>query len=251
MANSDKNILITPNVNAANGTFPTIRFTGQGNTPVTLSVLDDNSLSFTGSAGQLFSITNSLTGTIFSVNDVSGIPSIDVADTGLVRIIPFSGNLAIGTTSSSARVTVKSASATSNVQEWLNTSNETVAAINTAGYVSGTAFDIYPLDDISIYFDGIERRFIPRYRGTQITPLNPFRLLVSVNGIIQSVDTPDYVWQSMLPRYGFFVDSDGYIAFHESVAQGSTFDARLMPGSGTTTVTRNYPFKAADILLGA
>ena len=159
--------------------------------------------------------------------------------------------MAIGTTSSSARVTVKSASATSNVQEWLNTSNETVAAINTAGYVSGTAFDIYPLDDISIYFNGIERRFIPRYRGTQITPLNPFRLLVSVNGIIQSVDTPDYVWQSMLPRYGFFVDSDGYIAFHESVAQGSTFDARLMPGSGTTTVTRNYPFKAADILLGA
>jgi hypothetical protein len=250
MANSDKNILITPNVNAANGTFPTIRFTGQGNTPITLSVLDDNSLSFTGSAGQLFSITNSLTGTIFSVNDVSGIPSIDVADTGLVRIIPFAGNLAIGTTSSSARVTVKSASSTSNIQEWLNTSNETVAAINTAGYFSGSAFDIIPLDDISIYFDGRERRFTPKYRGVQITPLNGFRLLLTINGIIQSVDTPEYVWQSMLPRFGFFIDSDGLINFHEQVPQGSTFDARLMPGSGTTTVTRNYPFNAADILLG-
>lgn len=251
MANSDKNILITPNVNAANGTFPTIRFTGQGNTPVTLSVLDDNSLSFTGSAGQLFSITNSLTGTIFSVNDVSGIPSIDVADTGLVRIVPFSGNLAIGATSSSARVTIKSASSTSNIQEWQNTSGEVVASINSAGVPGGTGFDIYPLDDISIYFNGIDRRFTPRYQGNTLTIFNPFRLLLTVNGIIQTVDTPEYVWQSMLPRFGFTIDSEGLIAFSEVVPSGSTFDARLMPGSNTTTVTRNYPFKAADILLGA
>ena len=40
---------------------------------------DLGALSFEGSAGQLFSITNDLTsGSIFSVNDVSGIPSIDV-----------------------------------------------------------------------------------------------------------------------------------------------------------------------------
>jgi hypothetical protein len=251
MANSDKNILITPNVGAANGVFPTIRFTGQGNTPITLSVLDDNTLSFTGSAGQLFSITNSLTGTIFSVNDVSGIPSIDVADTGLIRLAPFSGRVAIGTTSSNARVTVKSELTTTNIQEWQNTTGDTVLSVNNSGQFSGSGFDIYPLDDISIYFDGREKRFMPRYQGIQITPLNGFRLLLTINGIIQSVDTPDYVWQSMLPRYGFFIDSDGFIAFHEQVPQGSTFEARLMPGSSTTTVTRTYPFKAADILLGA
>jgi hypothetical protein len=55
----------------------------------------------------------------------------------------------------------------------------------------------------------------------------------------------------MLPRFGFTIDSEGLIAFSEVVPSGSTFDARLMPGSNTTTVTRNYPFKAADILLGA
>jgi hypothetical protein len=251
MANSDKNILITPNVNAATGTQPNIRFTGSGNTPITLSVLDDNSLSFSGSAGQLFSITNSLSGTIFSVNDVSGIPQIDVADTGLLRLVPFGGTVAIGTTSSTARLTVKSSSTSVNTQEWQDTSGNTVASISSTGNLGGAGFDIYPLDDISIYFDGRERRFTPRYAGVQITPLNPFRLLLSVNGIIQTVDTPDYVWQSMLPRYGFMVDSDGLIAFHEQVPAGSTFDARLMPGSSTTTVTKNYPFKAADILLGA
>lgn len=250
MANSDKNILITPNISAATGTYPTIRFTGSGNTPITLSVLDDNSLSFTGSAGQLFSITNSLTGTIFSVNDVSGIPQIDIADTGLLRLVPYGGTVALGTTTSTARLTVKSASTSLNTQEWQDTSGNTVASISSTGNLGGSAFDVYPLDDISIYFNGIDRRFIPKYAGTQITPLNPFRLLLSVNGIIQTVDTPEYVWQSMLPRYGFMVDSDGYIAFHEQVPAGSTFDARLMPGSSTTTVTKNYPFKAADILLG-
>jgi hypothetical protein len=251
MANSDKNILITPNVNAATGTQPTIRFTGSGNTPITLSVLDDNSLSFSGSAGQLFSITNSLSGTIFSVNDVSGIPQIDVADTGLLRLVPFGGTVAIGTTSSTARLTVKSASTSVNIQEWQNTSGEVVASINSAGVPGGTGFDIYPLDDISIYFNGIDRRFTPRYQGNTLTISNPFRLLLTVNGIIQTVDTPEYVWQSMLPRFGFTIDSDGLIAFSEVVPAGSTFDARLMPGSNTTTVTRNYPFQAADILLGA
>jgi hypothetical protein len=250
MANSDKNILITPNVNAANGTFPTIRFTGQGNTPVTLSVLDDNSLSFTGSAGQLFSITNSLTGTIFSVNDVSGIPSLEILDTGLVKIAQYNGNVAIGSSTSTARFTVKTNSSSYNIQEWQNSSGEVVASINSAGVPGGTGFDIYPLDDISIYFNGIDRRFTPRYQGNTLTISNPFRLLLTINGIIQTVDTPEYVWQSMLPRFGFMIDSEGLIAFSEVVPSGSTFDARLMPGSNTTTVTRNYPFRAADILLG-
>ena len=250
MANSDKNILITPNVNAANGTYPTIRFTGQGNTPVTLSVLDDNSLSFTGSAGQLFSITNSLTGTIFSVNDVSGIPSLEILDTGLVKIAQYNGNVSIGSSTSTARFTVKTNSSSYNIQEWQNSSGEVVASINSAGVPGGTGFDIYPLDDISIYFNGIDRRFTPRYQGNTLTISNPFRLLLTINGIIQTVDTPEYVWQSMLPRFGFTIDSDGLIAFSEVVPSGSTFDARLMPGSNTTTVTRNYPFRAADILLG-
>lgn len=251
MANSDKNILITPNVGAATGTYPNIKFTGSGNTPITLSILDDNSLSFTGSAGQLFSITNSLSGTIFSVNDVSGIPSIEVLDTGLIKLVQYSGTVGIGVSSSTARLTVKSASTSLNTQEWQDTLGNTVGSISSTGSLNGTAFDTYPVDDISIYFNGIEKRFLPKSQGVQITPLNPFRLLLTVNGIIQSVDTPEFVWMAMLPRYGFFVDSDGYIAFHEQVPSGSTFDARLLPGSSTTTITKNYPFKAADILLGA
>lgn len=94
MANSDKNIVITPNISQA--AQPSVVFKGQGNVPITLRVLDDSygTLSFEGSAGQLFSINNNLTsGIIFSVNDVSGIPQIDVNADGTIRIAPFSGTV--------------------------------------------------------------------------------------------------------------------------------------------------------------
>ena len=63
MANSDKNIRITPNKGTTS--FPKIVFTGQANDPITANVLDDNSLSFSGSAGQLFSISNNNLGLLF------------------------------------------------------------------------------------------------------------------------------------------------------------------------------------------
>jgi hypothetical protein len=37
-----------------------------------------------------------MSGTIYSVNDVSGIPSIEVLDTGLVKIAQYSGNVVLG-----------------------------------------------------------------------------------------------------------------------------------------------------------
>ena len=68
-----------------------------GTANITAYMLDSGSLSFEGNVGQLFSITNSLTGTLFSVNDISGIPSIEVLDTGTVRLAQYSGNVGIGT----------------------------------------------------------------------------------------------------------------------------------------------------------
>jgi hypothetical protein len=56
-----------------------------------------NKFEVAGTAGQLFSVSDSFTGTIFSVNDVSGIPSIEVLDTGLVKIAQYNGTVAIGT----------------------------------------------------------------------------------------------------------------------------------------------------------
>ena len=66
-------------------------------------------LSFEGSAGQLFSISNNLTsGSIFSVNDVSGIPSIDVDADGTIQLAPISSTefVGIGTTNPTAKLDV-------------------------------------------------------------------------------------------------------------------------------------------------
>jgi hypothetical protein len=111
--------------------------------------------------------------------------------------------------------------------------------------------DIIPLDSLTQQFDGIESRFLPTYQSVKVNITNPLRLLLTVNGIIQTVDYPEYVYQSPLPRYGFQIDSDGYILFSEAPPAGSTFEARLMPGPAVNIAYKSYPFKPTDILLGA
>ena len=102
MANSDKNIIITPNIGSTTDD-PKIVFSG-ANTAVSAKNItarvyptSNGTLSFEGSAGQLFSITNDISGTIYSVNDISGIPSIEVLDTGLVKLAQYGGNILAGT----------------------------------------------------------------------------------------------------------------------------------------------------------
>jgi len=96
MANSDKNIRIETNKGKSG--YPNIAFIGSTNDPIYLYVLDDNTISFEGSTGQLFSVSNSVTsGTIFSVNDISGIPSLRIDADGTVGIAEYFGNVGVGT----------------------------------------------------------------------------------------------------------------------------------------------------------
>jgi hypothetical protein len=108
MANTDKNIVITPN-RGSSSDDPKIVFSGADastsaqNITAKIYPTSNGTLSFEGSAGQLFSITNDFSGTIFSVNDVSGIPSIEVLDTGEVKLAEYNGFVNIkGTTNSTS-----------------------------------------------------------------------------------------------------------------------------------------------------
>lgn len=102
MADSDKKILITPQTGQTPD--PSIEFkSGAGSAgdgdPITLYVTDDgttSSLSFEGSAGQLFSISNDLTGTIFAVSDSSGVPIIEADADGDIRLAEFGGTIEYG-----------------------------------------------------------------------------------------------------------------------------------------------------------
>jgi hypothetical protein len=101
MALSDRDIVITPNKDLPDD--PKIEFSGANASvsaqTITLRVYPDNAgtLSFEGSAGQLFSITNDLTGILFSVNDGSGIPVLEVNANADVTFTEFGGNVGVGT----------------------------------------------------------------------------------------------------------------------------------------------------------
>jgi len=78
---------------------PTFAFIGSTGDPIFLQVLEDNSLSFEGSQGQLFSITPNLsTGYIYSVNDITGIPLLRANANANVTANEFGGNFGIGVT---------------------------------------------------------------------------------------------------------------------------------------------------------
>lgn len=90
MATADKNVLITPNKSSSSDD-PKIVFTGADSTTsatITMKAYPTNggTLSIEGSAGQLINVINTLTGTLFSVNDISGLPSLEVYDTGRVNL---------------------------------------------------------------------------------------------------------------------------------------------------------------------
>jgi hypothetical protein len=102
MALADKNIVITPNTSHATN-VPQIVFsgadavTGPQNITLRMYPTSGGTLAFEGSTGQLLSITNSTSSTLFSVNDISGVPSIEVTSTGLVKIAEFADRALFGT----------------------------------------------------------------------------------------------------------------------------------------------------------
>jgi len=79
-------------------TNPTMSFIGAtSSSPITLTVLTDNSLSFEGSQGSVFSIDSNLSsGEIFSVSDISGLPIISASAGQTVNINEFGGYTQIG-----------------------------------------------------------------------------------------------------------------------------------------------------------
>lgn len=71
-----KNILITPSPTGT--TNPSIAFSGETAKMITLEVLSGGTLAFNSSGGTMFSIDDTTTGSLFSVNDISGLPILEV-----------------------------------------------------------------------------------------------------------------------------------------------------------------------------
>ena len=113
------NFIITSTSSGGSSLWTQTGYTGIGTTSavgigtiieiIPYDTQNNGTLSFEGSAGQLFSITNELSsGSIFSVNDISGIPSIDVDADGTIQLAPIGANerVGIGTTNPSTKLHV-------------------------------------------------------------------------------------------------------------------------------------------------
>ena len=84
------NIVITPNTGGAAN--PNISFSGTSSGSITLQTLPQGQVAFQGNAGTLFNITDSLSGSIFSANDMSGLPILEVFSNDLVVMGKYGTN---------------------------------------------------------------------------------------------------------------------------------------------------------------
>ena len=85
MADSDKQILITPNIGPT--ALPQIKFIGKDNAPMYQTIQDDGTIAFNGAQGEVFSIGPTMaTGNVFAVSDISGIPLLEVNSNSNITI---------------------------------------------------------------------------------------------------------------------------------------------------------------------
>jgi hypothetical protein len=157
------------------GAVQAMNISGSGNVSIG-TTSTTNKFEVAGTAGQLFSVSDSFTGTIFSVNDISGIPSIEVLDTGLVKMAQYNGQLAIGTG------TVASNTVTVSIYGMLQT--------------MGTLGEIRASSEITAYYSS-DRRLKENIKLIE----NPITIIDQIKGV-----TFDWTDEHMARRGG----EDGY-----------------------------------------
>lgn len=150
-----KNILITPTPTGS--TNPSIAFSGATGKMITLEILSGGTLAFNSSGGTMLSIDDSTTGSLQSVNDISGLPIFEVfSDDRVVAgkyntnaFVVSGTNVGFGTATPSARVDIRGIGADSNLAfsisssagtpyvYILNNGNSSFAIVSATTYYSG------------------------------------------------------------------------------------------------------------------
>jgi hypothetical protein len=158
------NILITPG-------SASIQFSGSAANTIRLQVEPSGSVAFYGNSGSLFGIADSLSGSLMSVNDISGIPILEVFSDDRVVMGTLNSNalvvtgsrvgVGINTPSSSLHIT-----GTTTLQQILE-KNQTVA-----GAASGSInFDVLN-QGVVYYTSNSTANWLLNFRGDASTSLN-------------------------------------------------------------------------------
>lgn len=119
-----RDILIKPNRGSTgSNVFPEIQFNGLSASSIKLRVDDDGSIVYSGTYGVLFNVTDSKDGLLHSVNDVSGLPILQVYSYDYVQMGKWDSNtfivnsdkVGIGMTSPSVKLHVNDSTKVSKV----------------------------------------------------------------------------------------------------------------------------------------
>ena len=199
MAN-DKRFIVKNGLRADNVEFTDSQ---DGSNQITLNMLNTDTLNFEGDAGSLFSISDDLTGTVFSVGDISGIPIIEAnGDTHNVTFNEFDGKVMIGGTDSG--------STDSDV-------------LNVTGNVRATAY----------YGDGSNLTGIAASGGVDSAAVSSIISNTDIDAdTLAGVNSTSFLRSDAADAFSGKLDATGTIEF----AGGTTFDPTVV-GTGTDTAT--------------
>ena len=89
-------ILIIPNRNSTSAA-PVMLFSGSQGNSIRMEVLTSGSIAFLGKSGSLFSISDNLSGSLMAVNDISGLPILEVFSDDRVVMGRFNSNTLVVT----------------------------------------------------------------------------------------------------------------------------------------------------------
>ena len=134
-----------------------------------------------GSAGQLFSVTNNLSsGSIFEVNDITGLPSIDVNADGTIQLAPLGAGelIGIGTTAPTSKVHIVGDTLTSGITTGggFKTAGVSTDSGATNAFVAGR-INIYDNGSHNIFRIGSNPSFAPTVWQTSAITLAPMIFL--------------------------------------------------------------------------
>ena len=235
-------------------TNPTMAMIGQTGDPIYLSILEDNSISFEGSQGQLFSISPNLTtGYIWAVNDISGVPLLRANSNGNVYISEFGGNLGIGQTNPTYKVDLKGnfALASSNDNSYSFLFSNTSATGN-------NSFQIRSANSILLYNSG--NTF---YTGFKSVATGNVTYTLPVNAgssgqFLQTDGAGTLTWATATGGAGGTGSTTGVglgaqyeVAYYPGTGSSVIGNSNLKNNTATSVVTVGYATASTDYTNGA
>ena len=162
------------------------------------SVGDNTILDVQGNQGQLFSITDSLSGSLFSVSDISGIPILEVFSDDTVKIGTFGSEGIIVNGSNVTASANISASGFLRAQNITASSNISASGTITANYFTGTL--TAPTAPTSLALSIVDDTINVTFSASVTTEISHYEIHASDNGgtygLISTI-TPDDFSSSM------------------------------------------------------